>query len=93
MSTGADAWLFTRGNQSLYVKRLPMAITLVVCGPGEDEHTHHFQSEASLDEFWSWYRKHLLSSDWLQSPSTERRAALRDPAGQPDRRRRLRDQS
>jgi hypothetical protein len=90
-TTGDDAFLFVRGHQSIYVKRLALGMTLLVCGPGEDEHSHHFRSEASLDEFWHWYRRHLLASDWLQCASAERRSTPREDREQPERRRRSRD--
>lgn len=87
-----DAWLFVRGNQSIYVTRLPMGMTLLVCGPGSGEHSHHFQSVESLDEFWRWYRRHLLSEEWVPSSTTDRRSRDRsvDPSGF-ERRRRARD--
>ena len=91
-TTGDDAWLFVRGHQSIYVKRLAMGMTLIVCGPGDDEHSHHFRSEASLDDFWTWYRRHLLANEWLQCASAERRSAPREHGEpQPERRRRPRE--
>ena len=91
MTAVNDAWLFVRGNQSIFVTRMPMAMTLVVCGPGEEEHSHHFRSEESLDEFWTWYRKHLLGNDWVQRENAERRTRPPEPGAQPDRRRRPRE--
>lgn len=91
MTTSRDAWLFTRGNQSIYVTRLPMGLTLLVCGPGADEHSHHFQSEQSLDEFWRWYRRHLLGEEWVLSTTPDRRSQAREGGtAEPDRRRRPR---
>jgi hypothetical protein len=85
-----EAWLFKRGTQSVYVTRLPMGMTLLVRGPGYDEHSHHFQSEESLNEFWRWYKRHLLSEEWVLTP--DRRSADRDQrASGPERRRRPRE--
>ena len=90
MDPAKDAWLFKRGNQSVYVTRLPMGMTLLVRGPGYDEHSHHFQSEESLNEFWRWYKRHLLSEEWVLTP--DRRSADREPrTGEPERRRRPRE--
>lgn len=89
-----DAWLFVRGNQSIYVTRLPLGMTLLVCGPGSGEHSHHFQTEDSLDEFWRWYRRHLLSEEWVPSSTTDRRSRDRSGdsgTGSNERRRRSRD--
>jgi hypothetical protein len=86
-----DGWLFMRGNQSIYVKRLPMGMTLLVCGPGYDEHSHHFQSEESLNEFWRWYKRHLLSEEWVLTPDRRSRERTDGPKG-PERRRKLRDE-
>ena len=85
-----DGWLFRRGNQSVYVKRLPMGMTLLVCGPGYDEHSHHFQSEESLNEFWRWYKRHLLGEEWVLTPDRRSRERTEGHAG-PDRRRKSRE--
>ena len=86
MEREKDAWLFARGDASIYVKRLPTSITLLVCGPGSAEHSHHFDSEATLDEFWRWYRRHLLAEEWVLLPTTDRRSREAQAAG-PNRRR------
>lgn len=93
VDAGKDAWLFVRGNQSIYVTKMPMGMTLLVCGPGPGEHSHHFQTEESLDEFWRWYRRHLLSEEWVLSTTPDRRSRDRSAAsgGGPERRRRARD--
>jgi hypothetical protein len=85
-----DGWLFKRANQSIFVQRLPMGMTLLVCGPGHDEHSHHFQSEQSLDEFWRWYKRHLLSEEWVLTPDRRARDRGEVEAGV-DRRRRPRE--
>lgn len=81
-----DEWLFMRGNQSVFVKRLPMGMTLLVCGPGYDEHSHHFQSEESLDEFWRWYKRHLLSEEWVLTSDRRTRERADVPRGAERRR-------
>ena len=85
MGPEKDSWLFVRGHHAIHVKKLPMGMTLLVCGPGSTEHSHHFDSEASLDEFWYWYRRHLLSEEWV--PTLDRRASTGRPAGSERRRR------
>ena len=87
-----DAWLFCRNNQSIYVTRLPLGMTLLVCGPGHSESSHHFQTVEALDEFWRWYRRHLLAEEWVLSTTPDRRSRDRDGAGGgPERRRRPRE--
>jgi hypothetical protein len=88
-----DAWLFKRGTQSIYVKRLPMGMTLLVCGPGYDEHSHHFQGEESLNEFWRWYKRHLLSEEWVLTPDRRSPDRADRPSSGPERRRRPREVS
>ena len=89
-SDAQEGWLFRRGNQSVYVKRLPMGMTLLVCGPGYDEHSHHFQSHESLNEFWRWYKRHLLAEEWVLTPDRRSRERTEGHAG-PDRRRKPRE--
>ena len=79
-----DTWLFVRGLQSIHVSRLPGANTLLVCGPGSAEHTHHFDTDASLSEFWGFYRRHLLGEEWVLTPD---RRTGEDASQRPDRRR------
>lgn len=86
MSPDNDAWLFARGEQSIYVTRLPMGMTLLVRGPGYAEHSHHFDSEATLDEFWRWYKRHLLAEEWVLQPTADRRSGRDRPAGAERRR-------
>ena len=92
MDAAKDAWLFGRGNQSIYVTKLPLGMTLLVKGPGYDEHSHHFQSEESLNEFWRWYKRHLLAEEWVLTPDRRARDREQRPGG-PDRRRKPREAS
>src|SRR5688572_28051187 len=89
-NSSKDGWLFRRASKTIYVKRLPMGMTLLVCGPGHDEHSHHFQSEESLNEFWRWYKRHLLSEEWVLTPDRRSRERT-DGASGPERRRKPRE--
>jgi hypothetical protein len=79
-----DTWLFVRGLQSIHVSKLPGANTLLVCGPGHAEHSHHFDSEQSLADFWGWYKRHLLGDEWVLTPD---RRTGDDQGTRPERRR------
>jgi hypothetical protein len=69
-----EAWLFVRGEESVRMTRLPLGATLLVCGPGHAEHSHHFDSEASLEEFRRWYEQRLFSEGWAVQGTVERRS-------------------
>ena len=79
-----NTWLFVRGLQSIHVSKLPGANTLLVCGPGSAEHSHHFHDEVSLIEFWGWYKRQLLGDEWVL---TADRRIGEYPTKRPDRRR------
>ena len=79
-----DTWLFVRGLQSIFVSKLPGANTLLVCGPGHAEHSHHFDSAQSLADFWGWYKRQLLGDEWVLT--ADRRSA-EDQEKRPERRR------
>ena len=88
MSLETQAWLYVRGDQSIRVTRLPAGVTLLVFGPLSAEHSHQFDSEATLNEFWHWYEEHLVAQGWVLHERVERRSAGARPGGAPDRRRR-----
>ena len=98
MSSFQPAWLFARGDQSIRVTRLPTALALVVCGPGHSEQSHHFDSEAALEQFWGWYEQRLMRDGWALVPDRrsrgdgpgERRSGGEQPPVE-ERRRRARD--
>jgi CheY-like chemotaxis protein len=70
-------WLFIRGPQSVRITKLPLALAVVVRGPGSTEGTHRFQNEGALDDFLHGYRCRLVAEGWsLQE--TERRVARAD---------------
>lgn len=60
-----QASLYVRGKDAIRIMRLPIGLTLLVCGPRSAEHSHHFESEASLDEFWRWYVRGLMDDGWM----------------------------
>jgi hypothetical protein len=66
-------WLFVRKDESIRMTRDPNAFSLLVCGPGSTEHSHHFDSEASLEEFRGWYEQRLDSEGWALKGAIERR--------------------
>jgi hypothetical protein len=72
-----DVWLFLRGDRAIHVTRLPVGMTLLVRGPGSAEHSHHFDSEDSLNEFWRGYKRHLLGEEWVLHPTGDRRSGSR----------------
>ena len=84
MEPEKNTWLFVKGLQSIHVSKLPGANTLLVCGPGSAEHSHHFDDEASMAEFWGWYKRQLLGDEWVL---TADRRIGEDPGKRPDRRR------
>ena len=59
-------WLFVRKDESIAVTRDPTAFVLHVCGPGSAEHSHHFDSEATLEDFLAWYEERLEIEGWIQ---------------------------
>lgn len=91
MSLVTQAWLYVRGDESIRVTRLPTGVTLLVFGPLSAEHSHQFDSEATLKEFWHWYEQHLLAEGFVLQERVERRSAGDRPGGGPDRRRRASD--
>jgi len=86
-----EAWLFVRGDESIRIVRVGKKPELLVSGPGSTEHSHSFDTEASLDEFCRWYEAHLVREGWKLHFSMDRRSsAASSPSGR-DRRRRGRD--
>jgi hypothetical protein len=67
------AWLFVRNDESIRMTRDSTVFVLLVCGPGSTEHSHHFDSEASLEEFRAWYEERLDSDGWTLKGAVERR--------------------
>jgi hypothetical protein len=85
-------WLFVRNDESIRVTRDSSAFVLLVCGPGSAEHSHHFDSETSLEEFRAWYEQLLESEGWTLKGALERRVTVdrSDVPQGPERRRGLR---
>jgi len=70
------AWLFVRSDESIRVTRDSTGLVLLVCGPGSAEHSHHFDSEASLEDFRAWYEQRLDSEGWALKGVVERRVTV-----------------
>lgn len=82
------AWLFLREDESIRVTRDSTAFMLLMCGPGSAEHSHHFDSEATLEEFLAWYEQRLESEGWILKGAIERRVTVDQSDVPPDRERR-----
>ena len=67
------AWLFVRGGESIRMTRLTMGATLLVYGPGAIEHSHHFNDEATLEDFRRWYHARLVDEGWFLQATGDRR--------------------
>jgi hypothetical protein len=82
-------WLFVRNDESIRVTRDSSAFVLLVCGPGSAEHSHHFDSETSLEDFRAWYEQLLESEGWTLKGALERRVTVdrSDVPQGPERRR------
>ena len=86
MTLVTQAWLYVRGDESIRVTRLPTGVTLLVFGPRSAEHSHQFDSEPTLNEFWRWYEEHLLAGGWVLHERVERRSAGERAGSAADRR-------
>ena len=83
-------WLFVRKDESIVVTRDSNALVLHICGPGSAEHSHHFDSEATLEDFQTWYEERLETGGWILKGALERRVHVgsSDVRQGPERRRR-----
>lgn len=81
-----QAWLFVRRDESIRLTKLTLGATLLVFGPGATEHSHHFDADATLEEFRSWYQARLFQDGWALEQVPDRRKERRAPPGS-DRRR------
>jgi hypothetical protein len=61
-------------------------LTLIVCGPGHAEQSHHFDTEASLEQFWGWYEQRLMRDGWALLGTEDRRGSGDRQPGQERRR-------
>src|SRR5688572_16093631 len=84
-----QAWLYTKGKESIRLTRDTTGLMLMVCGPGSTEHVHTFDSGATLKEFLGWYEARLDADGWVSHRFVDRRREADRgavPPG-PDRRR------
>ena len=71
-------WLFIRGDESIRITRFPTALTLLIHGPGHAEHSHKFESRASLEDFQQCHEQRLLSAGWMLVEVADRRRSGQD---------------
>ena len=80
-------WLFVRGDESVRIMSFLSGLTLLVCGPGTAEHSQHFNSEASLDEFRRGYEQRLIDDKWELLAEADRRGSGQQRRPDQERRR------
>jgi hypothetical protein len=86
MSVTSVAKLYVRGDESVRLTTMPLALMLLVCGPGATEQLHRFNSEAALDAFQRAHEDALVAAGWTLHVSTDRRAEQAEQP-HPERRR------
>ncbi len=91
MESKRQVWLFVRGDESVRIMSILSGLTLLVCGPGTAEHAHHFDSEASLEDFRRWYEQRLIDDKWVLTEDPDRRGSGQQRPPGRERRRRVRD--
>ena len=91
MESTRQVGLFVRGDESIRIISILSGLTVLVCGPGATEHSHRFDSEASLAEFRRWYEQHLIDDKWMLAENADRRGSGQQRPPSQERRRRVRD--
>ena len=91
MEIKRQSWLFVRGDESVRIMSFLSGLTLLVCGPRNAEHAHHFDSEASLDDFRRGYEQRLIDDKWALAEDADRRGSGQQRRPVHERRRRVRD--
>ncbi len=87
MEIKRQSWLFVRGDESVRMMSFLSGLTLLVCGPGTAEHAHHFDTEASLDDFRRGFEQRLIDDKWELLAEADRRGSAQQRR-RPDQERR-----
>lgn len=69
-----EVWLYVRGTESIRVTKLPLALMLLIHGPGHVEDIRRFASLTALDEFRGAHEHGLLDEGWTLHFTVERRS-------------------
>jgi hypothetical protein len=69
-----EVWLYVRGTESIRVTKLPLALILLIHGPGHVEDIRRFTTLAALDEFRDAHEHGLLDEGWTLHFTVERRS-------------------
>jgi hypothetical protein len=75
-STSQQVWLYIRGDESIQVVKLPIALVLRTFGPGRVAETYPFQHNARLEDFRRSYEQQLLDDGWTLHATQERRVEV-----------------
>lgn len=86
-STSQQVWLYVRGDESIQVIKLPIALVLRTFGPGRAAQTYPFQHDAGLEDFRRSYEQQLLDDGWTVHATHERRVEVPSSTSGVERRR------
>ncbi len=87
MEIKRQSWLYNRNDESVRIMSFLSGLTLLVCGPRTAEHAHHFDCEASLDEFRRGYEQRLIDDKWELLAEADRRGSGQQRRPDQERRR------
>ena len=82
MDLTKHVWLYIRGATAVHVQRVDLSV--IVYGPGPDEHQHLFRQAGTLEQFLVWYHAALVSEDWQLQGYIERRLERTDEDAPPE---------
>jgi hypothetical protein len=87
MAVDREIWLFTRGEESIWIRKTGAALTLAVKGPGHRDDYYGFPACEALDSFVRAFFARLEHDGWALCAIAERRRNRRTVPDDMQRRR------